>query len=100
MRLKFLLIYSLNVTRLQNLERSKRTIFTTLQRKICFKKEIILGYDTKVNQNEIINPIILKVKYYIYVCKLENQIPLLIKIKNRLKITESIENKLHTKLEK
>ena len=36
------------------------------------KSEIILGVETTPEQNEIINHIILEVKYYIYVCKLEN----------------------------
>ena len=64
------------------------------------KKEIILGFDTTANQNEIINHIILEVKYYIYVCKLEKRNPSFDKIKNRLKITESIEKQIAYKTKK
>jgi hypothetical protein len=45
-------------------------------------------------QNEIINHIILEVKYYIYVCKLKKCDPLYYRIKNSLKITEHIENEI------
>jgi hypothetical protein len=51
------------------LERSNRKVVTTPWRKIFIKnKEIILGFDTAANQNEIINHIILEVKYYTDVC--------------------------------
>ena len=64
------------------------------------KSEIILGVETTPEQNEIINHIILEVKYYIYVCKLEKCDPLFNRIKNRLKITERIENEIAFKAKK
>ena len=64
------------------------------------KSEIILGVETTPEQNEIINHIILEVKYYIYVCKLEKCNPLFNRIKNRLKITERIENEIAFKAKK
>ncbi len=64
------------------------------------KSEIILGVETTPEQNEIINHIILEVKYYIYVCKLEKCNPLFNRIKNRLKITERIENEIAFKVKK
>ena len=64
------------------------------------KSEIILGVETTPEQNEIINNIILEVKYYIYVCKLEKYNPLFYRIKNRLKITEHIENEIAFKTKK
>ena len=64
------------------------------------KSEIILGVETTPEQNEIINHIILEVKYYIYVCKLEKRNPSFDKIKNRLKITESIEKQIAYKTKK
>ena len=68
--------------------------------KTLSKREIILGIDTTSNQNEIINHIILEVKYYIYVCKLENRNPSFDRIKNRLMITESIEKQIAYKTKK
>ena len=64
------------------------------------KSEIILGVETTPEQNEIINHIILEVKYYIYVCKLEKCNPLFNRIKNRLQITERIENEIALKAKK
>ena len=61
------------------------------------KSEIILGVETTPEQNEIINHIILEVKYYIYVCKLEKCDPLFNRIKNHLKVTEHIENQGHVR---
>ena len=58
------------------------------------KSVIILGVETTPEQNEIINHIILEVKYYIYVCKLKKCDPLYYRIKNSLKITEHIENEI------
>ena len=45
------------------------------------KSETILGVETTPEQNEIINHIILEVKYYIYVCILEICNPCLTKSK-------------------
>ncbi len=63
------------------------------------KKDIVLGFDTKDQQNNVINHIILETKYYIYVCKLEKCIPNFCRLKNRLKITENIEQLIATKNE-
>ena len=61
------------------------------------KTEIIIGVETTSEQNEIISHNIFEVKYYIYVCKLEKCNPLFNRIKNRLKITERIENEIALK---
>ena len=61
--------------------------------KLC-TKDIILGIKLDEKQNNIINHIILETKYYIYVCKLEESQPTYNRIKNRLKITESVERKI------
>ena len=58
------------------------------------KENVILGFDTKEKQNNIINHIILEAKYFIYVCKLEKKVPVFNRFKNRLKITESIERQI------
>ena len=64
------------------------------------KSEIILGVETTPEQNEIINHIILEVKYYIYVCKLEKCNPSFNRIKNRLKTTQHIEYEIALKAKK
>ena len=64
------------------------------------KSEIIPGVETTPEQNEIINHIILEVKYFIYVCKLEKCNCLFNRIKNRLIITEYIENEIAFKAKK
>jgi hypothetical protein len=66
---------------------------------ILTKKDIVLGFDTKDQQNNVINHIILETKYYIYVCKLEKCMPNFYRLKNRLKITENIEQQIATKNE-
>ena len=58
------------------------------------KKDIILGIELNDKQNNIINHIILEVKHYIYVCKLEKCNPSYHRLKNRLKITEIIEREI------
>ena len=62
--------------------------------------EISLGVETTPEQNEIINHIILEVKYYIYVRNLEKSIPLFNRIKNRLKITKRVEYEIAFKAKK
>ena len=52
------------------------------------KEQIVLGVETTAEQNEIINHIILEVKYYIYMCKLDKCTPKFQRIKNRLRMTE------------
>ncbi len=64
------------------------------------KKDIVLGFDTKEKQNNVINHIILETKYYVYVCKLEKCIPKFCRLKSRLKITENIEQQIATKNKK
>ena len=64
------------------------------------KSEIIFGVETTPAQNEIINHIILEVKYYIYVCKLEKCNPLFNRIKTRLRITEHMEHEIALKAKK
>ena len=61
------------------------------------KKEIVLGFDTKDHQNNVINHIILETKYYIYLSKLEKCMPNFCRLKNRMKITENIEQQIATK---
>ena len=61
--------------------------------KLC-TKDIILGIKLDEKQNNIINHIILETKYYIYVCKLEESQPTYNRIKNQLKITESVERNI------
>lgn len=64
------------------------------------KSEIILGCITLAQQNSTINHILLEVKYYIYVCKLEKFIPLYNSFENRLKITENIKKQIAIKTKK
>ena len=64
------------------------------------KEQIVLGVETTAEQNEIINHIILEVKYYIYMCKLDKCTPKLQRIKNRLRMTEDIEKRIAVKAEK
>ena len=64
------------------------------------KDQIVLGVETTAEQNEIINHIILEVKYYIYVCKLDKSTPTFQRIKNRLRMTEHIEKQIAIKARK
>ena len=52
--------------------------------------EIILGVNLDEKNHIIINHIILEAKYYIYVCKIEETMPVYARLKNRLKITKNI----------
>ena len=58
------------------------------------KNDIIFGIEIKDHQNDVVNHIILEAKYYIYVCKLEKNVPIISRFKNRLKITENIERNI------
>jgi mannosylglycoprotein endo-beta-mannosidase len=58
------------------------------------KKDILLGIICKEHQNNVINHILIEAKYYIYMCKLEETVPVYSRLKNRLKITESIEREI------
>jgi hypothetical protein len=61
------------------------------------EKDILLGIICRENQNNVINHILIEVKYYIYMCKLEKTMPVYNRLKNRLKITESIEKEIAQK---
>ena len=61
------------------------------------KEQIVFGVETTAEQNEIINHIILEVKYYIYVCKLDKCTPTFQQTKNRLRMTEDIEKRIAIK---
>ena len=64
------------------------------------EKDILLGIICRENQNNVINHILIEVKYYIYMCKLEKTTPVYSRLKNRLKITESIEKEIAKKTTK
>ena len=64
---------------------------------VLTKRDIVLGFDTKDQQNNVINHIILETKYYIYACKIEKCLPKFCRLKSRLKITENIEQQIATK---
>ena len=56
--------------------------------------DILLGVKTTDKLNPIVNHIILETKYYIYMSSLSEQRPIYQQLKNRLKITESIEESI------
>ena len=65
------------------------------------RKTVEKGYSsgniTWKKQNNVVNHILIEAKYYIYICKLEKSIPTYRRLKNRLKITESIEREIARK---
>ena len=58
------------------------------------KKYILLGILLGEKQNNVVNHILIEAKYYIYICKQEKSIPIYRRLKNRLKIMESIEREI------
>jgi len=67
------------------------------------EKDILLGLKLSEKTNIIVNHIILEAKYYIYVSSLKEKKNVYQQLKNRLKITESIEESIafrKNKLEK
>jgi len=67
------------------------------------KENVIFGITPNDKLYNVVNHIILEAKYYIHVCRLEKNIPVFTRLKNRLKITENIERHIafkNNKMEK
>ena len=78
--------------KIQNLwEKVKENLIEPYGLQNLTAENIILGIKRTDKTNNVVNHIILEVKFYIYMCSLNDILPCYNRLKNRLKITENIE---------